>query len=90
MPAFLTRRNRRATLGTVLVAALLPALAACGFGGASASSGAAAPAALTWASSYFPTHWDPVVAGSGAQFRELALVYASLTRIDENSVPLST
>lgn len=84
MPAFLTRRNRRATLGTVLVAALLPALAACGFGGASASSGSAAPAALTWASSYFPTHWDPVVAGSGAQFRELALVYASLTRIDEN------
>ncbi|MEN3362561.1 MAG: peptide/nickel transport system substrate-binding protein, partial [Mycobacteriales bacterium] len=31
---------------------------------------------------YFPTHWDPVVGGSGAQFRELALVYASLTRTD--------
>ena len=48
------------------------------------ASGAAAPAALTWASSYFPAHWDPVVAGSGAQFRELALAYASLTEIDEN------
>jgi peptide/nickel transport system substrate-binding protein len=34
---------------------------------------------LKWATSYFPTHWDPVVGGSGAQFRVTALVYASLT-----------
>ncbi|MFE3279654.1 ABC transporter substrate-binding protein [Nocardia sp. NPDC059239] len=54
-------------------------LTACG-GGAAGSGGGAT---LAWASSYFPTHWDPVVGGSGAQFRELALVYASLTRTDD-------
>ncbi|WP_236794475.1 ABC transporter substrate-binding protein [Amycolatopsis sp. GM8] len=73
-------RNRiRSALGVVLVAALAAVLSACGSGGASTSGGAT----LKWASSYFPTHWDPVVSGSGAQFRELALVYASLTRTDD-------
>lgn len=77
---------RRAATGIAIVAALTTTLTACG-------SGAADPAGtgntLRWASSYFPTHWDPVVGGSGAQFRELALVYASLTRTDEkgNAVP---
>ncbi|MFJ4898424.1 ABC transporter substrate-binding protein [Streptomyces sp. NPDC088727] len=71
---------RSAALGTAFVALLTPALSACG-GDVSASSGSAA---LKWASSYFPAHWDPVVSGSGAQFRELALVYASLTRTDES------
>lgn len=70
---------RAAALGTAAVALLVPALSACG-GSGSASAGAAT---LKWASSYFPGHWDPVVSGSGAQFRELALVYASLTRTDE-------
>ncbi|MGW2592849.1 ABC transporter substrate-binding protein [Streptomyces sp. NPDC001515] len=75
------RRTTRATaLGAALAALLTPALAACG-GDVSASSGGAT---LKWASSYFPAHWDPVVSGSGAQFRELALVYASLTRTDES------
>ncbi|WP_320782136.1 ABC transporter substrate-binding protein [Streptomyces sp. CRN 30] len=73
------RRLRTAALGTVLTTVLVPALAACG-GDGSAAGGAST---LKWTSSYFPTHWDPVVGGSGAQFRELALVYASLTRIDE-------
>ncbi|MGV9351134.1 ABC transporter substrate-binding protein [Streptomyces spiralis] len=72
-------RLRAAALGTVLVTVLTPALSACG--GNSAAAGG--NATLKWASSYFPTHWDPVVGGSGAQFRELALVYASLTRTDE-------
>ncbi|OMI35335.1 ABC transporter substrate-binding protein [Streptomyces sparsogenes] len=78
-------RLRAAALGTVLVTVLSPALSACGGGTAAAGGGAT----LKWASSYFPTHWDPVVGGSGAQFRELALVYASLTRTDEkgNAVP---
>ncbi|AXI80172.1 ABC transporter substrate-binding protein [Peterkaempfera bronchialis] len=73
-------RLRAAALGTALATVLVPALSACGGDPASATGSAT----LKWASSYFPTHWDPVVGGSGAQFRELALVYASLTRTDEN------
>ncbi|WP_330281505.1 ABC transporter substrate-binding protein [Streptomyces sp. NBC_00588] len=78
-------RLRAAALGTVLATVLIPALSACG--GSSAAAGD--NATLKWASSYFPAHWDPVVGGSGAQFRELSLVYASLTRTDEkgNAVP---
>ncbi|MGW2963218.1 ABC transporter substrate-binding protein [Streptomyces sp. NPDC001220] len=70
---------RTAAVAGALVALLAPALTACGSGTASAGSGAT----LKWTSSYFPAHWDPVVSGSGAQFRELALTYASLTRTDE-------
>ncbi|MEU4659727.1 ABC transporter substrate-binding protein [Streptomyces sp. NPDC023723] len=73
------RGPRAAALGTVLATLLVPVLAACG--GAGAAAGGAAT--LKWTSTYFPTHWDPVVGGSGAQFRELALVYASLTKVDE-------
>ncbi|MFC9842650.1 ABC transporter substrate-binding protein [Streptomyces sp. NPDC060223] len=78
-------RLRVAALGTALVTVLVPALSACG----GEASSASANGTLKWTSSYFPTHWDPVVGGSGAQFRELALVYASLTRTDEkgNAVP---
>ncbi|MGW3645633.1 ABC transporter substrate-binding protein [Streptomyces sp. NPDC000878] len=79
-PARRPGRLRAAALGTALATVLVPALAACGGDAASASAGGG----LKWTSSYFPTHWDPVVSGSGAQFRELALVYASLTRTDEN------
>ncbi|GAB7002655.1 ABC transporter substrate-binding protein [Nocardioides sp. AN3] len=81
------RRSRPAVLVLVL-AALALLLTACG-GGASGAGGKGGTATLKWASSYFPTHWDPVVGGSGAQFRELALVYASLTKTDEkgNAVP---
>ncbi|MFJ8601023.1 ABC transporter substrate-binding protein [Streptomyces shenzhenensis] len=92
MPARLTLRRPRAgarpvrrargprltALTTAFLALLTPALSACGGDAASASG----DATLKWASSYFPAHWDPVVAGSGAQFRQLALVYASLTRTD--------
>ncbi|MEV5514250.1 ABC transporter substrate-binding protein [Streptomyces flaveolus] len=73
-------RLRAAVLGVSLVTVLVPALSACGGDAASAGGGAT----LKWTSSYFPAHWDPVVGGSGAQFRELALVYASLTRTDES------
>ncbi|MER6847484.1 ABC transporter substrate-binding protein [Streptomyces flaveolus] len=73
-------RLRAAALGVSLVTVLVPALSACGGDAASAGGGAT----LKWTSSYFPAHWDPVVGGSGAQFRELALVYASLTRTDES------
>ena len=70
----------RSAIGVALVAALVTVLTACGSVGAAGSGGGAT---LKWASSYFPAHWDPVVGGSGAQFRELALVYASLTRTDD-------
>ncbi|MGP2442083.1 ABC transporter substrate-binding protein [Streptomyces sp. JW3] len=73
------RGPRAAALGTVLATLLVPALAACGGSGAAAGGAAT----LKWTSTYFPAHWDPVVGGSGAQFRELALVYASLTKVDE-------
>ncbi|MGW7610191.1 ABC transporter substrate-binding protein [Streptomyces sp. NPDC054766] len=74
-------RLRTAALGTALATVLVPGLSACG---GQAASAAGSAAALKWTSSYFPAHWDPVVGGSGAQFRELALVYASLTRTDED------
>ncbi|QYN21386.1 ABC transporter substrate-binding protein [Amycolatopsis sp. DSM 110486] len=79
-----TRRLRGTALTLALAAVLGGGLTACGAGAAASAGGT-----LRWASSYFPTHWDPVVGGSGAQFRELALVYASLTRTDEkgNAVP---
>ncbi|WNI23951.1 ABC transporter substrate-binding protein [Streptomyces sp. ITFR-16] len=71
---------RTTALGAVLAALAVPALSACGGDAASATGSAT----LKWATSSFPAHWDPVVSGSGAQFRQLALVYASLTRTDEN------
>ncbi|GAA3547133.1 ABC transporter substrate-binding protein [Amycolatopsis ultiminotia] len=72
------RRGGALALALALTAVLGGTLTACG---ADAASGGPT---LRWASSYFPTHWDPVVGGSGAQFRELALVYSSLTRTDES------
>jgi peptide/nickel transport system substrate-binding protein len=82
------RRRRSVELAVALAAPAVLALAACN-GGTAAGGAASGSATLTWASSYFPAHWDPVVSGSGAQFRELALVYSSLTRIDAkgNAVP---
>lgn len=74
--------GRRSFLGGLIAAPFIGGvLAACG--GGSGSGAAAGSATLKWASSYFPTHWDPVVGGSGAQFRHLAMVYASLTRVNE-------
>ncbi|MFL6118708.1 ABC transporter substrate-binding protein [Actinophytocola sp.] len=78
----LRNKAHRVAIGITLAATLVSTLTACGGGGAAASAGGG-NATLKWASSYFPTHWDPVVGGSGAQFRELALVYASLTRTNE-------
>ncbi|AJE81501.1 MULTISPECIES: ABC transporter substrate-binding protein [Streptomyces] len=86
MPGPVTPRRRplrpaaRATaLGAALAALLVPSLTACG----GDSSSAAQNSTLKWATSSFPAHWDPVVGGSGAQFRALALTYASLTRVNE-------
>ena len=76
----------RSWRGFTAAALALPlALSACG---GAADAGAGAAATLKWAASSFPTHWDPVVSGSGAQFRQLALVYASLTRTDAKGNPV--
>ncbi|HSY15554.1 MAG TPA: ABC transporter substrate-binding protein [Jatrophihabitantaceae bacterium] len=80
-PPLSPRRSRRGAALAALLALPVLALSACAGSGSAATS---APATLKWATSYFPAHWDPVVSGSGAQFRELALVYASLTRTDAN------
>jgi peptide/nickel transport system substrate-binding protein len=86
--ALLARRPRPTALLAAALAVPALALTACG-AGTGAGAAASGSATLKWASSYFPAHWDPVVSGSGAQFRELALVYSSLTRIDAkgNAVP---
>ncbi|MFF7329916.1 ABC transporter substrate-binding protein [Streptomyces sp. NPDC090306] len=80
-------RLRGVALAAALLTVLVPTLSACAGDGTTA--GGSGSSTLNWASSYFPAHWDPVVSGSGAQFRELALVYASLTRTDAkgNAVP---
>ncbi|MFG1925159.1 ABC transporter substrate-binding protein [Cryptosporangium sp. NPDC048952] len=85
----MTRKStpmRRFTVALAALALAFTATACAGNGNAAAGDGTST---LRWATSYFPTHWDPVVSGSGAQFRELALVYASLTKTDEkgNAVP---
>ncbi len=95
------RRRRRygVALGALgALAALL--LSACSSGSSQAEDASNAAAVqsgsaggdsgtLKWATTYFPTHWDPVVNGSGATFRIAALVYESLTRTDDkgNAVP---
>jgi peptide/nickel transport system substrate-binding protein len=85
----LARRSRRSAVLAAVLAVPALVLSACAGSGSAATSAAGGSPTLKWATSYFPTHWDPVVSGSGAQFRELALVYASLTRTDAkgNAVP---
>ncbi|MDR7275738.1 ABC transporter substrate-binding protein [Catenuloplanes atrovinosus] len=67
------RTRVAAALGSLLLA-----LSGCAGGAAAAD----AVPTLRWAVT-LPAHWDPVVSGSGAQFRILSLAYASLTEIDE-------
>jgi len=43
---------------------------------------AAATGTLNWASTNAPSSWDPVIDGSGANFRVTSLAYASLTSTD--------
>ncbi|WP_261574165.1 ABC transporter substrate-binding protein [Frankia gtarii] len=83
------RRTRRGAVLGALVALAALVLSACGSGSGAGTAAAAGggggggkSTTLKWASSFFPTHWDPVVGGSGAQFRILALPYAALTKTD--------
>jgi peptide/nickel transport system substrate-binding protein len=73
-----TPRARRTRWSAALGAVVALALSGCA-GGAGAATG---ESTLRWAIA-LPAHWDPVVSGSGAQFRILSLAYASLTEIDE-------
>jgi peptide/nickel transport system substrate-binding protein len=83
-----TRRRRRAASIVVGAAAAALALALSACSGTSADASASGGSAtLKWATSYFPTHWDPVAGGAGAQFRALALVYASLTNTNSKGDP---
>lgn len=75
--------DRRGFLGLVGAGALL-SLAACA--PATGGSRGAASTTLRWAAGSQPWSWDPVVQGSGFQFNQLSLVYASLTEIDEDGV----
>ncbi|MCP2329684.1 peptide/nickel transport system substrate-binding protein [Hamadaea flava] len=70
--------SRYRRLAAAAAALLALATTAC----AGTNSGSAGEATLRWAAA-LPAHWDPVVSGSGAQFRILSLAYASLTEIDE-------
>ncbi|WP_229406316.1 ABC transporter substrate-binding protein [Micromonospora sp. NBRC 110038] len=70
---------RRTRWAAALGAALALALTGCA---TDAGSSGGTPT-LRWAVA-LPAHWDPVVSGSGAQFRILSLAYASLTEIDES------
>ncbi len=74
-----------ATASTSAASATAASTGAASTGGA-ASADTAASGTLKWATT-FPTHWDPVVGGAGANFRILALVYASVTNIDAKGDP---
>ncbi|WFP16232.1 ABC transporter substrate-binding protein [Citricoccus muralis] len=65
------------------LAASMLALSACG-GNASGGDSVEADQVLKWAPRTSPWSWDPVVQGSGFQFNQLALAYASLTEINED------
>ncbi|WP_375424381.1 ABC transporter substrate-binding protein [uncultured Friedmanniella sp.] len=74
--------SRRTLLGASLSAPVLAGLAACGASGGSSGS-SSSTATVRWVSSSEPTSWDLVVQGSGFQYNQLALVYTSLTTINE-------
>ncbi|NUR24380.1 MAG: peptide ABC transporter permease [Catenulispora sp.] len=71
---------RKQLLSLALAAAVALGLTGCA---GATGSGSAGESTLRWAVA-LPAHWDPVVSGSGAQFRILSLAYASLTDIDES------
>jgi peptide/nickel transport system substrate-binding protein len=79
---------RGAVIGLSSTAALTLVLSAYGStaGKNAASASTNSDPTLKWAST-FPTSWDPVVNGAGAQFRPLALVYASVTNINAAGNP---
>ncbi|MGM7668621.1 ABC transporter substrate-binding protein [Microbacterium sp. A93] len=80
MPSRTSRTPRRLIAATAIASMLV--LSACA-GPASGGDEAGAGQVLKWAPSTSPWSWDPVVQGSGFQFNQLSLAYASLTEINE-------
>lgn len=70
--------SRLARPAALAVAALLLLLAGCG----GASAAGTGPATVRWGF-VLPTSWDPVTSSTGNDINTLALVYASLTQLDE-------
>lgn len=68
----------------IAAAALAAMLALNSCASASGSGGTESDQTLKWAPGASPWSWDPVVQGSGFQFNQLALAYASLTEINED------
>jgi len=75
-------------VATSAVLALALGLSACGSTGSGVTTAAGdSGAVLKWATTDFPSDWDPVVNGAGAQFRPLTFVYASITNINAKGDP---
>jgi peptide/nickel transport system substrate-binding protein len=82
------RRRRRSCAGLAAVgAALAMVFSACSAASASVRSASNSGAVLKWATTDFPSDWDPVVNGAGAQFRPLTFVYSSVTNINAQGEP---
>src|SRR6202453_3354243 len=83
----LSTPRRKLMAAGAAAAGVVLAISACSGGGTiNAAAVSSSPAVLKWATT-FPTSWDPVVNGAGAQFRPLTLVYASLTTINAQGDP---
>ncbi|WP_433177595.1 ABC transporter substrate-binding protein [Actinoallomurus sp. CA-150999] len=81
MNTALSEPSRRSFLGLGLATGSSLLLAACGAGGAVGSGGSSADT-LKWGWA-LPTSWDPVTSSAGWDVHALSLVYAGLTKHDE-------
>ncbi|GLY85421.1 ABC transporter substrate-binding protein [Actinoallomurus iriomotensis] len=87
MNTALSEPSRRSFLGLGLATGSLLLAAACGSGGVAGAGGTTADT-LKWGWD-LPTSWDPVTSSAGWDVHALSLVYAGLTKHDEqgNAVP---
>ncbi|CAN3985721.1 ABC transporter substrate-binding protein [Kitasatospora purpeofusca] len=74
--------GRRSLLGLGLGLGASFALAACGDPGQAGTGGSATGGTLKWGWA-LPTSWDPVFSSAGWDVHSLSLVYAGLTKLDE-------
>jgi ABC-type transport system substrate-binding protein len=78
--------SRRSFLGLGLATGSSLLLAACGSGGSAVTGGGAAET-LRWGWD-LPTSWDPVTSSAGWDVHALSLVYAGLTKQNEQGTPV--
>ncbi|MER8187188.1 ABC transporter substrate-binding protein [Kitasatospora sp. NPDC094015] len=81
-PAPSSTLARRSFLGLGLGAGAALALAACGSAGTVSTGAAGSTGTLKWGWA-LPTSWDPVFSSAGWDVHVLSLVYAGLTKLDE-------